>query len=364
MIKLLYVINYMNAGGPSKVLLNIAQNIDKEKYAIYLLTLVDRNDPEVMETLQKEMIEIIHLDAKKSVLSLLAVHKRLMNEIKRLTPDIIHTHGIVGTIFLAGTKGYRKITTIHNCMMEDYSHTYGKIRGRIFAELHIAALKNFDKVICCSKTSWKALINRVEHASYIRNGSRAPLFECSCCKQIRNDLNIPETAIIFTYVGVLTRRKRVLELISLFEKNREDNEYLLIIGDGPLWDECIKKSSRHIKMLGYQKEIGNYMMISDIYLSNSSSEGFPIAVVEALSCGIPCLLSDIPAHRECFEINKDYYIGELFVESEFGNQKRRLVKRLKNCDRQQIAEFYIQYLSEEIMSKQYEKQYEEVINEN
>ena len=48
----------------------------------------------------------------------------------------------------------------------------------------------------------------------------------------------------------------------------------------------------------------NYLQLSDFFISNSQSEGLPYATMEAMACGLPCVLSDIEAHREIVEYNR------------------------------------------------------------
>lgn len=363
MISLLYTINYINQGGPSRVLLNLIESIDKRKYRITVLTLLHQNDNEIIKYLEKMGISIVSMDINKSILSLLAVSKKIFYIIKEINPDIIHTHGVVTTILLAWIKKHKKVTTVHNCIFEDYMYTYGKIKGNIIARLHLAALKRFDKVICCSKTSFDVICHRLDNITYIRNGSKMPLMSCPDRAKIRTELGISRQAVMYIYVGVLTQRKNILELIKLFENNRTREEYLVILGEGPLRSECEKRESEYIKILGFKKDVGSYLNAADIYISNSLSEGFPISVVEALGCGLCCLLSDIPAHRECTEIDSMYYIGELFDNENFAEKKQQIVQKVKTAGKAEVQSFYNNYLSVDVMVREYEKQYEEVVDE-
>lgn len=361
-IKLLYIINYLNQGGPSKVLIDLIEMINKSKYQVTVLTIINQNDPIVIEELKKSGVTVIGLEFEKKAGLIPEIYKCMMNQISDICPDIIHTHGIVSTILLARKKKYKKVTTIHNCIFEDYAYSYGKIKGKILAELHLMALRQFEKVICCSKASYNAIKDRVPNVQFIRNGCALPETDICDTKSIREEIGVPITAKLYIYAGVLSKGKRVLELIELFEKNNESGEYLIILGDGPLRTECERKAAQNIKVVGFKQHVRNYMRAADVYISNSASEGFSVSVMEAISCGLYCFLSNIPSHQECMEIDNTYYIGELFEESTFAEQKKRLLRKMDIGNRENIKKFFFCYLSSEVMARQYERQYEEVEN--
>ena len=52
-IKILYTINFVTNGGPSRVLLNQIYNLNKNEFDIYLLTIIDQNDKSIINNLKK-----------------------------------------------------------------------------------------------------------------------------------------------------------------------------------------------------------------------------------------------------------------------------------------------------------------------
>lgn len=355
--KILYTINFINNGGPSRVLLNQMKKMNKDKYDIYLLTIIDSNNQDIINSLRKQGIKVIEIRMKKKVFDVIKYNKEIINKINKLNPDIIHTHGIVTSIIVASNKiKTQKITTIHNNITEDYYFSYGKIKGKIIEKIHISRLKKFNHIICCSKTSYEIIRDKLNNATYIRNGIDIENIDNKekTRRLIRRQLNIPMNARVYIYCGVITNRKRVYELVNLFNNSLEENEYLIIVGDGKDYEkikENIKNSN--IKMVGYKKNVIDYYQASDIYTSCSSSEGFSISIIEALSCNLLLLISDIPSHRECFEIDKNIYIGEYFKISEFKEKKSKIMK--KNTS--ETSKFYETYLSANSMSEKYEEYY-------
>ena len=224
-------------------------------------------------------------------------------------------------------------------------------------------VKKFDENICCSETSYNYLKNKLKNVCFIRNGVDVEHCDKNIRNKIRNELKLKEDDVVYVYGGVISNLKRVYELIKLFKDSCLSNEYLLIVGDGPLINECKSISNNKIIFTGFKTNIIDYFDTSDIYISYSSSEGFSISVIEALSSGLLCLLSDIPSHEECFKIDKKMYIGECFDEKNFEEKKCIISKNLKNTSKNSIKNFQKMYLSSESMAKLYCKKYEDLMAE-
>ena len=363
MIKIIYTINFLTNGGPTRVLENLIKNLDKNYYEIIVITLINENEMEVVEKIRSQGVRIVELNYKKKLIDILADRNQIIGQINGYHPDVIHTHGIVSTMIVSSKKlKCRKISTIHNSIFEDYKYTYGRYKGILFAYIHIALLKRFYKVICCSKTSYEVIRKYLSQATYIRNG--IDIEDRKESNNIRGDirkqLGIDKNATIYIYAGKLCVRKRVSQLVNMFDGNMADDEYLLIAGDGQI-RESLEHSVRdsHIIFLGFKSNIANYFRASDVYVSYSFSEGFSVAIIEALECGLLLLLSDIPSHKECFEMDSNYYIGEIFEETDFVSKKRTIKNRVGDIDNKRASkEFKERYLSSHVMTYQYLKYYE------
>jgi glycosyltransferase involved in cell wall biosynthesis len=101
-------------------------------------------------------------------------------------------------------------------------------------------------------------------------------------------------------VGNLKEQKNYKFLIEAF-KQMPKNIYLDIYGSGTQEQELRDEIERHhlnINLCGVRKDIQHVLPNYDAFIMSSRFEGQPIALLEAMACGMPAILSDIPVLRE------------------------------------------------------------------
>ena len=117
---------------------------------------------------------------------------------------------------------------------------------------------------------------------------------------IRKQLNIKDDCLVFLFVGRLKKEKGVFELVEAFKNVSEShgNVALLIVGpdEEGLKQELIEhlgSCREFIRFIDFTKTPEQYMAASDIFILPSYREGFGSVVIEAASCGLPSIGSDI-----------------------------------------------------------------------
>jgi glycosyltransferase involved in cell wall biosynthesis len=355
-IRIAYVINYIVKNGPSSVVLNLINNLDRSEYDTSLITLFEGNDAEVVSALRSNGVTIYECKTLSRMKCLLGQSKEFPDVVEKGYFDILHTHGIIPDILSSRLHTTAKrIATIHNNMYEDYLDTYGYAKSRIFIALHLAALKKLDECVCCSKSVYDVMKQHLPNVLFIRNGIE-PTHAHSAVT--RAEVNVPEDACIFLYAGVLNSRKNIVWLIENFVRYHENDEYLLVLGSGEKEAECKAKADDHVRMLGFQTDPIAYMNISDVYVSASKSEGFSISVLEALSCGLELFLSNISSHEEVVSMGRTIPVGELFDEKNIGGAFDNIRSIHSNKDK--IIEFQRENLSACKMAELYNSEYQKI----
>lgn len=351
--KICYVINSVKRCGPVNILISMIKGINLKKFDVTLVTLLNDNDIIFLEELKKMNIEIINFNYPKTIFTMLKKNE-ISSKLDSMDFDIIHVHGHI-TAMLVDNVETKKIITVHNKMYEDFKNSYGGVIGLIITKRYIQSLKKFDKVICCSESSFNICKKYIKDISYVRNGMyiEKKNDKSEIRKRIRRQLNIPSDAVVYIYAGNYSKIKNVLKMLSFFESNLKENEYLICLGKGELFEKAKIYNSKHIIQLGFVENVIDYMISSDIYTSFSITEGLPVSIIEALNVGLLLLVSNIDSHSEIINIDKSLYVGETFDNNNFV-EKKELVSHSKKNDSTNMQS---KYLSENSMMREYEKYY-------
>lgn len=118
--------------------------------------------------------------------------------------------------------------------------------------------------------------------------------------EARAFLNLPADGLIFGTIGRCVKGKRHLELIQAFElfAAEKANVFLVIIGDGELFPQLKNYVSQHnladkVRLVGYIDQAARVVRALDVFLFPSESEGFGLALLEAMAAGVPAIVHNV-----------------------------------------------------------------------
>lgn len=128
--------------------------------------------------------------------------------------------------------------------------------------------------------------------------------------RLRREMTIPDNAPVLLFVGRLAPEKELLSLLGAFAiaVRQIPSARLVFIGDGP--DRAMLEAkaqelqlSASVRFAGRFSPEGvqSWLKVSDVFALVSSNEGFSCSLLEAMSTGLPSIVSDIPANTQLIE---------------------------------------------------------------
>jgi len=241
--------------------------------------------------------------------------------------DIIHTHGgtagFWGRLVAASLKKRPVIVhTYHGLHYLNISQVAAKaiaqkFKRAIFQKIDRFLLNYTDQIICvCSSDYEKAIAAKVatpSKTSVVYNGIEIDQFSKPLDRaNARKIFDIAPTEFVFGNVGRLHEQKGHKYLLEAFAKV-SDRARLLIIGDGDLREELVALAEKlqisdRVLFLGTRTDITEFLSAIDVFVLPSLWEGQPIALLEALAIGKPCIASSVDGIPEIIKNGVNGYL--------------------------------------------------------
>jgi glycosyltransferase involved in cell wall biosynthesis len=360
-----YIVSTLSATGPTQQLLNIVTNLDKGRWSPHIVTLSPEPSNSYLKQFSNDNITVTSLDLSRFWGFVLGP-SRLQSVTQKIDPAIIHTQGIRADSLAARyLDEYPHITTLRNFPPEDYIPRYGKVLGHLMVWQQFRAARLADQAIACSRTIQDKYSKRGIATDAISNGVDASAYQPPTPedrRKIRNELNIKPDQTVVISVGGLIERKDPVTVIDGFKHSEVSaNGRLLLLGDGPLIDQCRSVATEPVEIVGHVTDVERYLKAADVFVSASHSEGLPNAVMEALATGNAVVLSDIGPHREI--LNVDSTAGDLFETSNVTSLSQTLDDVADTTDRRRGAARKIieTEFNAKTMAKRYQSMYEKIV---
>lgn len=159
-------------------------------------------------------------------------------------------------------------------------------------------LDNANKLFYKYATGIIAQTNQAKNVIKIRTGATKIHVIPNAVQPINIEVCDKKNQIVT--VGRLSKEKGHLSLIQSFAKTKNDNWTLHIVGDGKEKDALIQESKNlniidKVIFHGHLKDFTSVLASSDIFVLPSFYEGFPNALVEAMSVPLACISSNCVA---------------------------------------------------------------------
>jgi glycosyltransferase involved in cell wall biosynthesis len=213
--------------------------------------------------------------------------------VKKLKPNIIHTHGYKALIyiFLAKIIFLKKYKIVHT----HHGNTGHTFKVKIYESFAMFLMKFCSAVISVSPK----MTDEFKAKSYKNIKEVTNMFSLERNKSSIKVLDFKHTDTHFLYLGRLSIEKNPLTLLEAFTSLQEKvkNIQLHIVGDGPLLQQCEQKykNDNKIHFYGHQSDVRSFIESSDFLCLPSLTEGMPMTVIESLCLGTPIIANKVGA---------------------------------------------------------------------
>lgn len=202
--------------------------------------------------------------------------------------DVIHVHGFEAGLLVLRKRRPPIVLTAHTDL-----RTQGRTAGSsALRALARACAERADAVVAVSARAGRHFPN----AHVI-----APAFDrlppaTRSRAEVRAEIGTPEDAVVVVTVARLHPDKGLERFIDAVAATGAEG---WICGDGPLRDELAGRvSGTAVRLLGYRDDVADVLGASDMFALPSVGEAYGIAVVEAISAGLPVVVTAAGAMPE------------------------------------------------------------------
>lgn len=312
-IRVVRVIDRLNIGGPAKHVTWLTAGLDPEEFETTLIAgVVSVGEGDMSYFARAAGVEPLVIEKMSRELSLgdLIVVFKLVREMLRLKPQIVHTHkakaGAVGRVaaliykwltpsaFWLRPRDCRIVHTYHGHIFHSY---YGAAKTKLFIAIERALARLCtDRIVTISEQQRDEIclefkVGRYEQFEVIPLG--IDFNEIIARRgQFREEIEVGIDQPLVGIVGRLCEVKNHSMLIESVVKLKEEgmDARFVIIGDGHLRGQLEKRASElevadRCVFTGFRDDAASLYADFDVAALTSLNEGTPLTLIEAMSCG-------------------------------------------------------------------------------
>ena len=369
MIKVLNIISDSNIGGAGRCLINFLKYYDRKKISVKVI--VPRGSLLVNEfkKLKTDVIEIDGIADKSFDVKAIGKLNRI---IKKLSPDIVHTHGTVTGRICGRLCGKKVIYTRHSVfpvspkIQKGIGRFINKTLNEFLADDIIAVAEAAKENLTdggINPNKIKVILNGVEPVERDRQ------------EEINNTkikYGITDNDFV---IGILARLEAVKGHEFLIEaakilKNKGKNIKVLIIGTGTEEDNLKNKVKAMnledtVIFTGFISDVKKLLSIMDLQANASyGTEATSLALLEGMSLGIPAVVSNYGGNPGVITHGENGYIFKLKDSQDMAKYIEMLIDDKKTYEymSKRAIEIFNSKFTAEIYARNIEKVYEDIMN--
>lgn len=285
-------------------------------------TISDERVQSMIKRLADKGVPVIHVPIPRKITDVKGISKSI-TQVKKMCDEnhynLLHCHSPIGSVVArlaarnARKRGTKVIYTAHGF------HFYKgapKKNWILFYPVEKICSRWTDVLITINKEDYafaKKHMNagRVEYIPGVGVDTKKFQLENFDKDRKRKELGILDDDFFILSVGELNQNKNQEVIVRAIAKLNNPKIHYFIAGKGDKADylkELAKKLNVNLHLLGYRTDIVELLNTADVYAFPSYREGLSVALMEAMSAGLPCVVSKIRGNVDLIEDGKGGYL--------------------------------------------------------
>lgn len=286
--------------------------------------------------------------------------------------DIVHSTMLKADLFSAlflRKKGPVVLTGLHNFYGEDLSYLYSPYKAKIAATIWKWSFKRIGRGVVSSgemKKYYESEVGAEMALATIPYGIDEPDFRSEVLPEHFSKVDALRSKGLFIVgsCGLLIRRKGYDTLIRAAAKL--PNVAVAIVGDGPERANLSALANDlgvadRVLFFGQQPNSARYYKLFDAFAMTSRSEGFGIAMLEALALGLPLICSNLEIYKGYF----DDAAVSLFEAGQVEGLAQAILVVMQEADERgkRSVDLYLRFFTLDLMARRHVELYESLLED-
>ena len=325
--KICMVIDREHSQSESQLLIDLATNLDNDKYLVEILTTGESwlasKLADMKFTVRAFQTSGIGFGRIKKIAQLLTENNY----------DIVHTFGAEANNFVryaCAKVGVKIISSINHIYEIDEKPFYKNLKSN-------SSKTENSTIVFPTETLKNNFASQSFSAKYkskvIRVGVDTDLFETNGAarENARWDLELYSNQTAVFFIGELSENSGIGTFLKMASKLLSDefSPNFFIVGKGPqerlVNRFCMRNRSSDVKYLGVESSIERYYQAADICVVPRKAEDSNLEILQALSCEVPVVASRFPGVEEVIESGKTGLLAPAEDPEGFARAVRALV---------------------------------------
>ncbi len=357
-MKILHISSDMHTGGAQKFCIDICNELAKNRDLEVIICSIEKLSEKQQIMYQKISSDVKFLSLDKVGKSPLIAFK-IAKMIFSIKPDITHTHTRAQMFSALGLILFRKpnIHTIHSVAHKETT------KGRLRFYKFLYDFFNFTPVSISEQVlkSTQDLYGK-KYDQKIDNGVKKleKTDKYQETKEFIDKLRKSKDTKIFVSIGRFYNVKNQELLIDAFEALLDDkiDAHLLILGSLDVVPAYAKKcedmirTKSNIHLLGEKANVSDYLLESDALCFSSIYEGLPMAIIEAMSVGIPTVSTSVGGIPDVIVDGKNGYLSDDMSVKSYKEALKKVVLN-NTLDKNNLIKYYEKHYEIRDCAKRY-----------